>query len=103
MPPIVACADVLTSTGKPQAVRLQTGIQLIEDDAGLHGGRHRVLVEGEDAVERLAVIDDQRGADGLPALRRSGAAWQHGDVQVAGDRERGLGIGFVARDDDAHR
>ena len=47
-------------------MRLQPGVERVEHDAGLDRDRHRVRVEGDDAVQVLAVVD-------APARRRPSA------------------------------
>ena len=84
-------------------MRLEVRIELIEHDTRLHDDGHRVAVEGQDAAERLAVVDHQRIADRLPALRRSRAAGQDRRAEIAGDGKRGAHVVLVARDDDADR
>ena len=76
MPPIVACAEVDTSTGYHKLVRFELRVEPIQHDAGLHDRFLRLRVDREHLVEVLRVVDDQRGADGLAALRGAGAARQ---------------------------
>ena len=77
MPPRVACADVLTSTGNHTPCGFSQRVERVEHDAGLHGDVCALRVVAEHAVQVLAVVDDERGADRLPALRAAGAARQH--------------------------
>ena len=86
---------------EPEAVRLQPCIELVEHDARLDRDRHRLLVHGDDAIQMLAVIDHQRRADGLTALRASGASRQHGHAQLTADAERRLDIVVTGRDQHA--
>ena len=81
---------------EPHAVRPQPGVERIEHDAGLdrHGLRLGVVVEH--AVQVLAVVDDERSADRLPALRAARAARQHRDAELAADFEGGAHV-VVAR------
>ena len=70
------------------------------------GSTQAVAVRGvdlEQPVHVLAGVDDERGADGLAALRRAGAARQ--DRHAGGDGDLGRPNGLVgrARDDDAER
>ena len=86
MPPSVACADVLTSTGNHSPCGLSHAFSCVEHDARLDGHRQRVACRSrDDAVQVLAVIDDQRRADRLPALRAAGAARQHRHAELAAD------------------
>ena len=95
MPPSVACALVETSTGKPQAVRLQLRVEVVEHQAGLdRRGAIRSASTSRTRAQVLAVVDDQRGAGRLAALAGAGAARQHRHVQVARDVD---GDGDVAR------
>src|SRR5262252_2051787 len=73
---------------KPQAVGSQESVELIEHDAGLDGDRRALLVELDDAVEVFGVIDDERRADGLTALRSARAARQDRDAQFVRDPQR---------------
>jgi hypothetical protein len=70
---------------EPQSVRLQPRIERVEHDAGLDGDRHRVAIERPDRGQMLAVIDHERRADGLPALRAAGAASQHRHALLPAD------------------
>src|SRR5438034_3784407 len=81
-------------------MRSQRRVELIEHHAGLHGGGHGFLVEGDDAIEPLAMVDDQGFAHGLAALRGSRAAGEDRDVEITRDGERGLSVFLVARDQD---
>ncbi len=87
--------------GEPHALRPQPGVERIQHDAGLDGDRHRPRVEVEHAVEVLAVIDHQRRADGLPALRAARAARQHRHLQVAAHRKRRTHVVHRARHEHA--
>ena len=60
-------------------------------------------IDLEQPVHVLAGVDDERGADGLAALRRAGAARQ--DRHAGGDGDLGGADGLVgrARHDDAER
>ena len=86
---------------KPEAVRRKPRIELIQHDAGLDGGRQRFPVEVEHPVEVLAVVDHQRGTDGLATLRTAGASGQHRNAQFAADVERGLDVLVMRRDQHA--
>src|SRR6185295_7580180 len=55
--------------GIPQAVFLESGVQVVEHDARLDPCRRGGGVELEEPVHVLAVIDDEGGAHGLAALR----------------------------------
>jgi len=82
-------------------VRLEECVELVEHDARLHRHRHRIAVECDDAVERLAVVDHQRFADALPALRRAGTARQQRHVEIARHRHRSPRVVLVAGHHDA--
>jgi hypothetical protein len=70
---------------EPHSMRSQPRVQCVEHDAGLHGDRHGFAVEVHHAAQMLAVVDHQRRADGLPALRASPAARQQRNAEIAAD------------------
>ena len=82
---------------------LELRVQVIEHDSGLHPRRARGYVELEQFVQMLAVIDDERCAHGLTALRGARATRQDRHVRVRGDRECRERIALVQRHDDAER
>ncbi len=88
---------------EPQSVRLEIRVQLVEHHARLDLDRHRVAIEGADAVEMLALIDDQGSADRLPALRAAGAARQHRHLLLAAERDCRAHIVDGLRDEHADR
>jgi hypothetical protein len=51
-----------------QTVGHESGIELVEDDAGLDPNLSRILVQLNDSVQILADVDDQCLADGLTTL-----------------------------------
>jgi hypothetical protein len=67
-------------------VRPQRRVELVEDDAGLDGCRHRVAIEIDQSSQVLAVVDDERRADRLAALRAAGAARKNRNAKLAADR-----------------
>ena len=104
MPPIVACADVETSTGYQRPSGFKRRVQLVEHDAGLDPGGAALGVDLEHAVQVLAGVDDERGADRLAALRRAGAARQDRHAGVRRRPRRAQTASSArARHDDAER
>ena len=103
MPPIVAREAVETSTGKPQSVRLELTVEVVEHDAGLDDAGSIFDIERQDAVQVLGRVDDEAAVDGLAALRRAAAARRDRDAFVARDRERGERLLGRARDDHPER
>ncbi len=103
IPPSVHCADVLTSTGNHRPCGFSHAVERVEDDARLDGHGARVAVEGDDAVEVFAVVDDECGADRLPALGAAGAARQERDLELAADVEGRAHVGVGTRDQHADR
>ena len=103
MPPSVHCADVLTSTGNHTPCGRSQALSASSTTPGstVDGLRLRVVVEH--AIEVLAVVDDQRSADRLPALRAARAARQHRDAELAADVERGAHVVVAARHQHADR
>ena len=88
---------------KPQPVRLELAVEIVEHDARLDRAAGALDVEIEDARQIFRAIDDQRFADRLPGLRRSAAARQHGRTLAARNRYRPIGFFDGARRDHAHR
>ena len=80
MPPMVAREDGGDVDRKPQPVRLELAVELVEHDARLDRAACALDVEIEDAGQVFGAVDHQRGADGLPGLRGAAAARQHGDA-----------------------
>jgi hypothetical protein len=68
-------------------VRPEVRIELVEHDTRLHGHRARGRVKLDDPVEMLRVIDDERCAHGLAALRGAAAARQNRHAFLDGDAE----------------
>ena len=89
--------------GVPEPVRLQIRVQPVEDDAGLDPDRPPGHIEIVDPGEILAVIDDDRLAHGLTALRTARAARQYRDVRIRGDLKRRERVVSATRHDDAER
>ncbi len=88
---------------KPQAVRLELAVELVEHDARLDRAAPRLDVEVEDAGQVFRAVDHQRFADGLAGLRRAAAARQHRDALGPGNRYRPISFFYGARGDHAHR
>ena len=86
---------------KPEPVRTEVGVELIEHHTRLNGHGHRVRVEVDNLTQRFAVINHQCLADGLPALRRPGAARKDRHLELARDSQCGPRVGFVTRHDHA--
>ena len=103
MPPMVAREDGRDIDRKPQPVRLELPVEIVEHDAGLDRAAGALDVEVEDPREIFRAIDDQRFADGLPGLRRSAAARQHRRALAARNRYRPIGFFNGARRHHADR
>ena len=88
---------------KPQAVRSQAGVQVIEDQPRLDYRDPVRRVDVEYLPDVLAVVDHQSGADRLAALAGAAAARYHRYAQIAGDVEGGAEVGVVGWDEDAGR
>ena len=89
--------------GKPQAVLAQLRIQRIEHHAGLHDRLGWRKVDLQHAVEILGVVDDERFAHRLAALRAAGAARQDRDAFLHRDGDRRARRLFAAGHNDADR
>ena len=89
--------------GEEEALGLQPGIQPVEHDAGLDRDAARFLVEVDHAVEMPAGVDDHRLADGLPTLRRAGAAGEDRGAGFAADGDRVRDVLGAARRHHADR
>mgnify|MGYP003694479725 CR=1 FL=1 len=74
MPPSVACALVETSTGNHRPCGRSCAFSASSTTPGLDHGGGALAVDRDDAVEILRVVDDERRAHRLPALRAAGAA-----------------------------
>jgi hypothetical protein len=88
---------------EPHALRAQLRVERVEDHARLDHRAARLGIDLEHAIEVAAVVDDERLADGLPALRGAGAARQHRDALLDGDLHRDDRRVHGARDHHAHR
>ena len=88
---------------KPQPVRAQPAIELVEHDAGFDRAAPAGHVERQHMVEMARAVDDQRGIHGLAGLRGAAAARQHAHAFLARERERVLGLFDRARRDHADR
>src|SRR3984893_5605927 len=73
---------------KPQSVRLEPAIELVEDNARLDGAAFARNIERDDLIEIFRAVDDEGRIDGLPGLRSTGASRQHAHALVAGKRKR---------------
>jgi len=76
-------------------VGFQLCVQFVEDDAGLNSGPSLGDVQLENAVEVFRGVDDDAGADRLPALR--GAAAAHRDRAAARGANANNGDQILAR------
>ena len=103
MPPSVHCADVLTSTGNHTPCGRSQALSASSTTPGLDRHGLRLAVEREHPIEVLAVIDHQRRADRLPALRAARAARQHRNAELAADVERGAHVVVALRHQHADR
>ena len=97
MPPNVALRRRADIDRKPDAVRLQISVELIQHDAGFDGRRQRFAIEVQHAIQVLAVVDDQRRTHRLPALRTARAARQHRDAELTADIEGGPDVVVAGR------
>ena len=79
------------------------GIELVEDDARLDAHGAALGIEGEHAIEVAADVDDERLADGLPALRRAAAARQDGHAGLRREVQDRRHIVQAFRANDAQR
>ena len=103
MPPSVACADVLTSTGNHRPCGSHHALSASRTMPGSTVTVRASRSNDDDTVEMLAVIDDQRRANRLPALRAAGAARQQRHAKLAADIERRPHVGVVPRNEHADR
>ena len=69
---------------KPQTVRLELAVKVVEHDAGLDRAGAAFDVEIDHTGQIFGAVDHQRIADGLPGLGRAAAAGQHGDPLCTG-------------------
>jgi hypothetical protein len=88
---------------EPQAVLAQPAVQFVEDDARLDGDRLRGCIERHHAVQVLAVVDDEPGTDGLPALRAAGATRNDRHPECRADLGRSAHVVVARRDEDRER
>ena len=89
MPPIVACALVETSTGYHRPCGFRYAFSWSSTTPGCTATVRASLSNATTWFRCLRVIDDERGADGLPALRGAAAARQHRHALLDRDAERG--------------
>src|SRR5262245_28874182 len=88
---------------KPQTVRLEAAIELVEHDPWLDHAAPAADVELDEMIEIFRAVDDERGIDGLAGLRGARSPRQHAHALLARKRERVLGLFHRARRDDADR
>src|SRR4029453_10518268 len=62
---------------KPQSVRLELSIQLIEDDAWLDRAAATLDIEIENSRQVFRTVDDERSPHGLSGLRRAASTCQN--------------------------
>jgi hypothetical protein len=88
---------------KPQAMRLQLAIEIVQHDAGLHRHGAAFHIQRQDAVEMLGAVDDEARIDSLSAL--AGATTPRGDGKPLFARQRQCGHRAVhaARHNNARR
>ena len=87
--------------GKPQAVGLEIGVQVIEHQTRFDQGLAPRGIEVENLVQMFRQIDDQGFADRLAALRGAAAARQNRHAGVAGDGDDRFHVLGVLGHDDA--
>ena len=73
---------------KPQAVRFQRAVEILEHDARFDHTAPAVDIQIDNAVEIFRAIDHQRRIHRLPALRGAAAARQNRDALLARNRNR---------------
>ena len=103
MPPERGLRCVDTSTGKPQPVRPELGVEPSSTIPGCTTTSRTCNIELDDAVQIFRVVDDQRRADGLAALGSARPARQDRHARLHGDLQRDAGGFLGARYDHAHR
>ena len=103
IPPSVACAERADVDRKPHAVGPEPRVERVEHDARLHSDRHRLAIEREHAVQVPAVVDHERRANGLAALRTGAATREHRHAEFAADVEGGAHVVVRPRDQHADR
>ncbi len=77
---------------KPQSMRLQSSVEIVEDNPGLDGATLAGDVQLQDAVEIFRAIDDKGRIDGLPSLRSAGPSRQHAYAFLTRKRQRMFGF-----------
>jgi len=82
MPPMVAREAVETVDRKPQAVRLELPVEVIEHNAGLDHAAARGNISSNSRLRYFEQSTDQRGIDRLPGLRGAAAARRHAHALV---------------------
>ena len=82
---------------KPQTMRLELPIEIIEHNAGLDHATARGNVELEEMVEVFRAIDHQRGVDRLAGLRGAATTRRHAHALVPRNRYRPIGVLYRAR------
>ena len=86
--------------GKPQAVGLEIGVQVIQHQARFDQGLAARRIELENLVQMLGQVDDQGLADRLAALRGAAAARQDRHAFAARDGDdRFHVLGILGHDD----
>ncbi len=88
---------------KPQPMRLEPGVQMIQHNARFDRHGARFGIERDDIVQPLTGVDHQRLANRLPALARAGAAREQRHLLAASDFERDAQIVLITRHYDANR
>ncbi len=88
---------------KPQAVRFQRAIEVIEHDARLDHAAAAFDIELQNAIEIFRAIEDQRVIDRLAALRGAAAAREDADMLFLGDGYGGFRLVNRPGGDHPHR
>ena len=88
---------------KPQVVRFELGVQLVEHDARLDACGAPLDVNLQQPVDVLGRVEHDAAANGLAGLRRSAAPQRQRTAKLVAQADGGDDVVAVAGDDDAQR
>ena len=88
--------------GEEQAMRLEEKVEHVAHDARLHAHTALRDVEGHDAIEVAADVDDYAAPHDLAGQRSAGGARDQAHAVFAGESEERAQVGFAARQRDRH-
>ena len=88
---------------KPQAMRLEPCVQMVEHEPRFNGHGARLRIERQHLMQPFTRVDNERLAHRLPALAGAGSASENGYGVMAGDIERDDQVVLVARHDHPDR